>query len=241
MGIYYEDLYPLVKPLHNVRDDVHFIYLDANSLPQHPHHQRNKQTQPPPEETPETVSSPRDLHPEDPPKALLRNPASTSSHLSRPSLSHHSSRNFVIPPINAYGTFTPPSLHIPPALSRSSSPSLSDSSSEHGADRQPLLPGAVPEGAGRRGLFGSVASDLVPFSAVWRAVGYAFGWRGRNGRTDAAGARTDVEDQAGAVDADEGGIQRRWNGDDENGNPAGSHSRLENPRFPALKTVAFCR
>ncbi|KAL1940447.1 hypothetical protein VTO73DRAFT_9019 [Trametes versicolor] len=204
MGIYYEDLYPLVKPLHN-----------------HPHHQRNKQTQPPPEETPETVSSPRDLHPEDPPKALLRNPASTSSHLSRPSLSHHSSRNFVIPPINAYGTFTPPSLHIPPALSRSSSPSLSDSSSEHGADRQPLLPGAVPEGAGRHGLFGSVASDLVPFSAVWRAVGYAFGWRGRNGRTDAAGARTDVEDQAGAVDADEGGIQRRWNGDDENGNPTG--------------------
>lgn len=48
-----------------------------------------------------------------------------------------------------------------------------------------------------------------------------FGWRGRNGRTDAAGAGTDVEDQAGAVDADEGGIQRRWNGDDENGNPAG--------------------
>ncbi len=221
MGIYYEDLYPLVKPLHTVRDDACVIFIDINSIPQHPHHQRHKQSQPSPQDPSETVSSPRDLHPEDPPKSLLHNPATSSSHLPRPSLSHHSSRNFVIPPINAYGTFTPPSLHIPPALSRSSSPSLSDSSSEHGADRQPLLPGAVPEGAGRRGLFGSVASDLVPFSAVWRAVGYAFGWRGRNGRTDGAGTANDVEDQAGAVDADEGGIQRRWNGDDENGNPAG--------------------
>ncbi|KAH9846765.1 Bestrophin, RFP-TM, chloride channel-domain-containing protein [Lenzites betulinus] len=224
MGIYYEDLYPLVKPLHD-----------------HPHHQRNKHGQ---AQTDVTVSSPRDLHPEDPPRPLLPHLGSSSSQPHADSARPASAHNLIIPPINAYGTFTPPSLHIPPtfspALSRASSVSLSDTSSEHGADR-PLLPGAVPAGAGRHGLFGSVSADLVPFSAVWRTVGYALGWRGRRGRTGASSmAAQDIEDQAtaGGVDADEGGIQRIWNGDDENGNPAGDR---ENGRLQGALAGASVR
>ncbi|KAI0827533.1 Bestrophin, RFP-TM, chloride channel-domain-containing protein [Trametes gibbosa] len=211
MGIYYEDLYPLVKPLHD-----------------HSHHNRGKHYQ---ARTEVTVISPRALHPEDPPKPHLPNLPPSSSRPPPDSMNHvptrqSSAHGLFIPPINAYGTFTPPSLHIPPSftpgLSRSSSISLSDTSSEH-ADR-PLLPGAVPDGSSRRSLFGSVSADLIPFSSVWRNVGYAFGWRGRRGSASASAREArDVEDQAlsGGVVTDEGGIQRMWNGDDENGYPAG--------------------
>ncbi|KAJ2974945.1 hypothetical protein NUW54_g11810 [Trametes sanguinea] len=101
-GIYYEDLYPLIKPLHN-----------------HAHHQRNDGDAPlSPDATQAAVTpsseSPRDLHPEDPPKHLLaETPISTSSNLGAPlnpqvtaPASHHqSTHNLVIPPINAYGTY----------------------------------------------------------------------------------------------------------------------------------------
>lgn len=32
MGIYYEDLYPLVKPLHNVSDDMYCVYSERNAM-----------------------------------------------------------------------------------------------------------------------------------------------------------------------------------------------------------------
>ncbi|KAI0349358.1 hypothetical protein OH77DRAFT_1582217 [Trametes cingulata] len=212
MGIYYEDLYPLVKPLHN-----------------HPHHQKTKPTRATAEDPHATVSSPHDLHPEDPPTSLLptgttsQPPTSTANH--QPPVPPHI-HDPIIPPINAYGTFTPPSLRLPPSFPRTHSDSSSLSSAS--SDRRPLLPGAVPAGAGRRGLFGSVAADLVPFAAVWRALGGVVGWRRRGRRRGEGGPGgeggpeerwTDVEEEAGAVDVDEGGVQRRWSGDDEAGHP----------------------
>ncbi|KAI0364984.1 hypothetical protein BV20DRAFT_789411 [Pilatotrama ljubarskyi] len=213
MGIYYEDLYPLVKPLHN-----------------HPHHQKRKPslTRAPAEEPHITVSSPHDLRP------LSLAPAPPAASSSQPPAHSHSppqphafltsdpdpGHNPVIPPINAYGTFNPPSLHIPPpsifpsansivarpalpaARPSSSSASLSSASSDQ-ADRRPLLPGAVPAGAGRRGLCGSVAADLVPFGTFWRSVGFVLGWRRR--------ARVRVRMGAGQGEgAGEGEGEGRW-------------------------------
>ncbi|KAI0628482.1 Bestrophin, RFP-TM, chloride channel-domain-containing protein [Trametes polyzona] len=217
MGIYYEDLYPLIKPLHD-----------------HSHHQKDKKHQDR-TEPPAAVASPRDYHGQDLPASAALKPQSTSSPRPMPpelneagsssTLSGNNSHNPVIPPINAYGTFSPPSLHIPPSFvgpdrsgASSPSPSLSDTSSEN--EHGPLLPGAVPAGSTRRGVFGSVSADLVPFSAVWRAVGWAFGWRRRTAASRVGECARD-EEQVAAVDADEGGIQRRWSGDDEIGNPMG--------------------
>ncbi|KAL7277455.1 hypothetical protein ACG7TL_008376 [Trametes sanguinea] len=241
VGIYYEDLYPLVKPLHK-----------------HVHHQRNGGGRPldldamdatvaPPSE------SPRDLHPEEPPKSLLANvPIPSLSALAAAanpqqitSRSHHQpTHNPVIPPINAYGTFAPPSLHIPASFplspaSRSVS-SLSDLSSDDEVQeaRRPLLPGAaIPAGStARRGIFEAASVDLVPFASFWRSAGRAIRRLGpRRGneesRWEVGGAAED--------DAEEGGIQRRWNEDDNDGNPSAADQtdrRVEpvNGRQPRL-------
>ncbi|KAI8978354.1 Bestrophin, RFP-TM, chloride channel-domain-containing protein [Trametes punicea] len=209
MGIYYEDLYPLVKPLHN-----------------HAHHQRNKGKQPPAGDIATMASSPRDLHPEEPPSSLSANLSHASaphssaaeSNQKPPPSRHASLHNPVIPPINAYGTFTPPSLQIPPSLSpvRSIS-SFSDVSSDQGADRRPLLPGTIPTAVAKRGLFGSVSLELVPFASLLRSVARGLGLSKRDGVEDVEGPQWGV---VGDVEGEEGGIQRRWDEDDENGNPA---------------------
>ncbi|KAI0644774.1 Bestrophin, RFP-TM, chloride channel-domain-containing protein [Trametes meyenii] len=227
MGIYYEDLYPLVKPLHN--------------HPQHHHHDRPKQPQPGTTTIAAaaaiSIASPQALHPpqtltpapapELEPTALApANPSTTSAgtgaSLSTPA---PSDSNPIIPPINAYGTFAPP-LPLPLALARthtSSSHSSSSSSTEHDDITTPLLPSANRSSSGGgRGLFGSVAGDLVPFAAVWRAVGYALGWRRRAVSSVVSQARAwDVE--TCAVEGGEGGDGPPENGhtstprDPENG------------------------
>ncbi|KAI0326183.1 UPF0187-domain-containing protein [Cubamyces sp. BRFM 1775] len=198
MGIYYEDLYPLVKPLHD-----------------HSHHKHGKNTQATAVDPATVVSSPRDLHPEDPPEVLSANLPSGKKPARASTSRQPSAHNPVIPPINAYGTFTPPSLHLPPSFSGSptrSLSSLSDDASSDQGDRRPLLPGSVPSGIRRRGLFGSVSADLVPFATFWKGLGYVLGMR-RGGRADEEGGWEEVGG------GEEGGIQRRWNGDDENGRP----------------------
>ncbi|KAI0653065.1 Bestrophin, RFP-TM, chloride channel-domain-containing protein [Cubamyces menziesii] len=201
MGIYYEDLYPLVKPLHD-----------------HAHHKHGKNAQPSTADPAVVVSSPRDLHPEDPLPLPVALPSGKKP--ARPSTSlQPSTHDPIIPPINAYGTFTPPppprSLHPTRSLSSLSSLSSSGTSSDQGADRRPLLPGSVPSGIRTRGLFGAVSADLVPFAAFWRGLGYVLGLRRGVGRVDEEGGWEEVGG------GEEGGIQRRWDEDDENGRPTG--------------------
>ncbi|KAI0737203.1 Bestrophin, RFP-TM, chloride channel-domain-containing protein [Daedaleopsis nitida] len=191
MGIYYEDLYPLVKPLH-----------------EHEHHHQPSKNKKPTVELAEAI----DLHPEVPPFKLT--PASPSL-VSGPSKVTGSASHIpdpIIPPINAYGTFMPPPRHANRSASSLSDVSVSSDPSE----RRPLLPGQVPERPERRGLFGSVRVDLIPFGSLWQSIAHMLGFR-RDVRTP-DGSRVDVET---GVPYD-GGIQRRWDEDDVNGNPVGN-------------------
>ena len=74
------------------------------------------------------------------------------------------------------------------------------------------MPGAVPEIGGRRGLFGSVSGDLIPFEGFWRGIGRIIGLK----RRMVATVETDVEGRAGSDD-DRGGVQRRWADETLNG------------------------
>ena len=171
----------------------------------------------------DTVASPvRDFQPEAPPFSLptlsstshagqstsgtlASSPsgrASTSGFPKNPS----GSRDPVIPPVNSYGTTTLP----PPLHTMRSTSSFSSLSSE--GERRPLLPGAVPEIGGRRGLFGSVSGDLIPFEGFWRGIGRIIGLK----RRMVATVQTDVEGRAGSDD-DRGGVQRRWADETLNG------------------------
>ncbi|TBU26521.1 Bestrophin, RFP-TM, chloride channel-domain-containing protein [Dichomitus squalens] len=200
MGIYYEDLYPLVKPLHN-----------------HVHHRRDDALAPEqPTVNIDTVVSPvRDFQPEAPlfpiptlsPTSHTRASTSgTSSPGPAPTGSHPEARGDpVIPPINSYGTTLPP-----PLRGMQSTSSFSSVSSD--SERRPLLPGSVPQIVGRRGLFGSVSGDLIPFAGFWRGIGSVVGLKGRALTT----VEADIERRAGQDD-DRGGVQRRWADETLNG------------------------
>ncbi|PIL26746.1 hypothetical protein GSI_11160 [Ganoderma sinense ZZ0214-1] len=237
-GIYYEDLYPFIKPLHN-----------------HSHHQRGSVSgsdhSAPNGNSDTDVASPvRDFHPEAPPFALptphvlslsksepqhtqtapaihTRASTSTSSQTLTASSSStlkasHSDSDPVIPPINAYGTLPAP-LHT----TRSTSSFASLTSYGDDGERRPLLRAAVPRGEvdARRGVLGSVAGDLIPFAEVWRGVGRMVGLKRK-----APQGETDIEsgaDVAVEVQDDQGGIQRRWAGDGLDGEPSSEEEGAE--------------
>ena len=168
MGIYYEDLYQLVKPLHN-----------------HPHHRRH-----PP-------------HADQPPRAngdsqTLMSPVPVNS----PADATGASLDPVIPPINAYGTFSTQNL----LSHRASLSSFSSVISGHDSDEShPLLPGQAARK--RSGIIGAVSSDLIPFgdeagallTAFGRALMWPFAFLGRHTRT-----RSDEESQVVVAAAEEG-------------------------------------
>ncbi|RDX43028.1 UPF0187-domain-containing protein [Lentinus brumalis] len=191
-GIYYEDLYPLVKPLH-----------------EHVHH-RQSSKKPPTIDLSETTS-PRDLHPEMPPFAF----PGPSTAASQPSSRKDTLRDPVIPPINAYGTFMARPLH----LAHSSSSSVSSDAEERA--RHPLLPGAVAAHGTSKGIFGDVRADLIPFANVVQGVAHVLGYRKTVTVRGAGGVPVDVDVEAGAGGDEEGGVQRRWADDDADASPQG--------------------
>ncbi|KAL4246288.1 Voltage-dependent anion channel-forming protein YneE/VCCN1/2-like protein [Abortiporus biennis] len=137
IGIYYEDLYPLVKPLHD-----------------HPHHKHSKsKTQAQVEvqvHEPSPSSSPTDAD------ATQDGPTSTLLPLSLdPS----------IPPINSYGSLshtTSSLLHHHPSVSSLSS--LTSTSDDGNGEHRCLLPSSRPV---QRGVIREVAGDLIPFSSFF--------------------------------------------------------------------------
>ncbi|KAF7984786.1 hypothetical protein HWV62_11778 [Athelia sp. TMB] len=149
LGIYYDDLYHLVRPLHE-----HFRKENKRWVHDHP--------------DAAVLQSPTKLQVPAPPlhhphprqaTSTSTTAASSSSHLPAPIPTDP-----VIPSITAYGTFDP--AHPSRSASRRSSSSASTNSdaSEH----RPLLPSQFrPDNV----TIGSMVSrDLIPFESVWTSV-----------------------------------------------------------------------
>ncbi|CAA7268873.1 unnamed protein product [Cyclocybe aegerita] len=141
LGIYYQDLYHLVRPMH-----------------EHDHTADNKHTQ-------EAISS---ALPEPRKAQRITTQTVIRTEQSRPPRSSSSSSdvNPIIPPINAYGTFDPSRLTSPSHHSLRRSPSqgshLSNASST--SQHQPLLPSSQPPPEDN--VMDKVSSDLIPFAGI---------------------------------------------------------------------------
>ncbi|KZT69332.1 UPF0187-domain-containing protein [Daedalea quercina L-15889] len=163
MDIYYEDLYTLVRPLHN-----------------HPHHRRH--------------------HPRDEQESRNNGVYQTPASPDQAEPAAGASEDPVIPPINAYGTFS--SQHLlshRASFSSFSSVVSGDDAHEH----RPLLPGRALRRS--TGVIGAVSSDLIPFGNETGALLQAFAraltwplayWRRRR-------TVPDEEDRIGIVVDDE--------------------------------------
>jgi len=141
LGIYYEDLYHLIRPLHaHFRSEGKLYnqgYKDHIS-----HHMA------------EEVVPSSTLHPSAA-KSLHSSPRTDSPYLPI--------TDPVIPSINAYGTFDPTTQSRP--VSRQSA--LSYSSCDSTAKR-PLLPSVLPVTS--TGIMSSVSRDLIPFESIFHFV-----------------------------------------------------------------------
>ncbi|KAF5354737.1 hypothetical protein D9756_005787 [Leucocoprinus leucothites] len=144
LGIYYQDLYHLVKPLHDhehlTTDYRNFTTKDAAA--RQPRPALKRRTEPAPE------------------------PIATSTEILSPtSISHIHFKDPVIPSINSYGTFDPSHLHPRPRTQRSLSNSSASSSND---GHLPLLASTQPPSD--TSLLSKVSGDLIPFSGVLDAV-----------------------------------------------------------------------
>ncbi|KIK69657.1 hypothetical protein GYMLUDRAFT_34048 [Collybiopsis luxurians FD-317 M1] len=144
LGIYFEDLYHLVRPLH---EHDHTIEQNNAAI---------TNTLPVPTKVRRIASNP-----------ALPQPRSAQTHPHQPE--DHKGKSSIhlgdpiIPPINAYGTFRSSNSH---SLRRASSTSSLSGGSEH-SEHQPLNPSQNPALHKR---IRNVEPDLIPFSGVFRNV-----------------------------------------------------------------------
>ncbi|CAL1711817.1 unnamed protein product [Somion occarium] len=122
-------------------------------------------------------------------------------------------RNPVIPPINAYGTFPHSMSHH---LHRSSSSMSSSSTDSSIGEGRLLLPGHVPR---NDGMMSKVSSDLIPFANIFGYVARSFlkikrKVFGRSRASDDVENGTTTENNENGdntfVNADDAAFQRRW-------------------------------
>ncbi|GLB38067.1 putative UPF0187-domain-containing protein [Lyophyllum shimeji] len=141
LGIYYEDLYHLVRPLHEHEHTTDKAFAEAaTSALASPRRAQRISAVPPMPQAKSAFASPSASGPSSSPKP----PADVDP---------------VIPPINAYGTFNPRKAALP---RRSKSPSSSISSSSS-SSRHVLLPSTLPEDDT---VLAKVSSELIPFSGI---------------------------------------------------------------------------
>ncbi|EIM91945.1 UPF0187-domain-containing protein [Stereum hirsutum FP-91666 SS1] len=193
LGIYYEDLYDLVKPFHEHAHGRHHHMMEVHITHEHEHDhnhtdqahrtltQSPSQTQPQPQPIPQSL-----LTPSKPPVSAKAS-TSTSSLLQTP-------RDPIIPAINSYGSIAPtpsssPSLTPTPRPSRhsstkskshlhllhrhsSTSTSSSSDSDSSSTSHRPLLPASRGEA---EDVLGKISGDLIPFGSVFRGVGRVVG------------------------------------------------------------------
>ncbi|KAF8058525.1 Bestrophin, RFP-TM, chloride channel-domain-containing protein [Lyophyllum atratum] len=146
LGIYYEDLYHLIRPLHEHEhtEDKAIAEATTSALAQSPRKAHRISMQPP---MPQAQSA-----------SASRNVSYTA-----PAPSTEDA-DPIIPPINAYGTFGPNNLkaslrhHLKRSKSQSSSLSSSSDSSHH-----VLLPSTLPDDDT---MMAKVSSELIPFSGI---------------------------------------------------------------------------
>ncbi|KAF9524747.1 Bestrophin, RFP-TM, chloride channel-domain-containing protein [Crepidotus variabilis] len=155
-GIYYEDLYPLVRPMHDhfhTADDKHTQHVLTTALPE-------------PRKAQRITTNTTKLHP---PVS-----ESSSSHEAEVSVTNHDEMNApdpVIPSINDYGTFDPNKLSSHHAStsrhrSRRASSGSSASSASSQSQRRPLLPSSKPRETGTK-----ISKDLIPFAWMFVSLG----------------------------------------------------------------------
>ncbi|TRM65371.1 Bestrophin, RFP-TM, chloride channel-domain-containing protein [Schizophyllum amplum] len=178
LGIYYEDMYHLLKPFHehshnSAEDVVHWSeplqlkpprWITHNSHP--PHCLESNKTEPEemqgksalgPALKPDSPSKPPDITDLNSGTSTRRDAASTLAPAPDP----------IIPPINAYGTFNPaqPAASLHPRKRRVLLRHQDSSASSTCATA--LLPSAKHE---RPTMWGQVSGDLIPFAAsFWHA------------------------------------------------------------------------
>ncbi|KAI0821257.1 Bestrophin, RFP-TM, chloride channel-domain-containing protein [Irpex lacteus] len=150
MGIYYEDLYPLVRPLHE--------HEHEHQLTAHPANGKQHVQSEPLQTGPSKTTSP--------------GPLSESTPNTQPPPAQQQLTDPPIPPINSYGTLSlSSSSPLHPSLSRSSTLSTNSDSSIADESR-PLLPNSLLQKRRRKGVMESISGDLIPFGGV-------FGWFAR--------------------------------------------------------------
>ncbi|TFK65187.1 UPF0187-domain-containing protein [Pluteus cervinus] len=151
LGIYYEDLYHLVRPLH---DHEHKSDHHPASSAATPKRSQRISAQPP---IPEPKSS----------TSTSQQPSASTSTLSPSPLIDF--KDPVIPPINGYGTFdgstttVDPSSMLPRHLRRVPSHSSDMSTASEQSQHRPLLPSAQPN---PRTILDKVSGELIPFAGL---------------------------------------------------------------------------
>jgi predicted membrane chloride channel (bestrophin family) len=148
LGIYYEDLYHLVRPLH-----AHFKNEDKLYHLGHDDHVNQSPTQ--------QVTSPTSLHPPPLPRLPGRRASRSPARSSSPYIPIVTA-DPVIPAVNAYGTFD---ATAPRPVSRQSMISCSSNSS---GPTRPLLPSEMHTTS--TGIMSGVSRDLIPFESIFHFI-----------------------------------------------------------------------
>jgi ion channel-forming bestrophin family protein len=163
MGVYYEDLYHLVRPLHEVVSFLDYLYSLLKLCSQHFHEDDHSHQD---HDVPDAaqVLSPTKLHPHLPRIHHSKPTPAASSSTNLPATS-----NPTIPAINAYGTFDPNQQSGPGARPASRQSTASSGISEN----RPLLPSALPNKG--PGIISSISKDLIPFESIFSFVTRIFG------------------------------------------------------------------
>ncbi|KAJ3521112.1 hypothetical protein NMY22_g12448 [Coprinellus aureogranulatus] len=215
VGIYYEDMYHLIRPLHDHEHTADDDRDHGTSTAVHPrtgHRITNKVSAAEAGIAPRIVLPPSGTAPISQDYQHLPTPNEQPSRL--PDM-------VTIPPINAYGTFEPHSQQVSQRSSRtaasrsvSRSSHLSSISSVH----HPLLPSAMPPA---QNAMSKVSPDLIPFAGLWLRMKHWFGFHGRE--AESCEVSQDFDQESGRNSST---IKRRWQGPVQGGLHMKSHPKV---------------
>ncbi|KAF5317118.1 hypothetical protein D9611_003507 [Ephemerocybe angulata] len=201
-GIYYEDLYHLVRPLHDhehTADNERRHNTSTDLLSPRRGHRITTQ-----------VSAAQSGIPV-PPTPLV---ASTSKDSYQPPAAERPTADPMVPPINAYGTFDPSILtnrSVPSTSQRPRERSASPAShfSSISSINQPLLPSTQPP---NQDMMNKVSPDLIPFAGLMTSIKRSLGFqRPEEASAEHVGLNEDDDFNDAYV------AKRRWQGPVQSG------------------------
>ncbi|KAM6503006.1 Bestrophin, RFP-TM, chloride channel domain containing protein [Amanita muscaria] len=163
LGKYYEDLYPLIKPLHN----------HNHSAPSRRTKRIIKSSAPDPHRV-QFISAEHASH-----EAPATSTSSSTLLISSPMKLKYTDRDPIIPPINSYGSFNAHHAKHGRRLScgsvQSSSSTSTSSSSSGTSEHQPLLPANLL--LRKKSLWAQASADFIPFADLLRFVKLKLGFK----------------------------------------------------------------